>query len=260
MARFLPVPLTALLVLPLFAVTFGEPDGTDHPYVGLVVLSDSAGTPLWRCSGTLISATVFLTAAHCTEPPAAKARVYFDPLVVTQPGGYPLAGGVTGTPHPHPGWTGALTLPNTHDVGVVILDQTVTTAKGYASLATEGALDGLATRRGQQDISFTVVGYGLQGVKPELLQAKERRKGTTKLVDLRSALTDGYNIHLSNNPGHWTGGTCFGDSGGPIFLGTSSTIVGVNSFVLNENCKGAGFAFRTDIAESLDFINSYLPK
>jgi hypothetical protein len=42
------------------AITFGQPDGNRHPNVGALVDGSIA-----YCSGTLISETVFLTAAHC---------------------------------------------------------------------------------------------------------------------------------------------------------------------------------------------------
>lgn len=162
-----------------------------------------------------------------------------------------------GTPIPHPNWNGSLTIPNTHDVGVVFLDTHVT--ERYGQLPTAGILDGLATQRGLQDVTFKIVGYGLQGVKPEVIGLRERYRGWTKLVNLRSTLTDGYNIHLSSNPGHWSGGTCFGDSGGPIFLNDTNIVVAVNSFVLNENCKGAGFGYRVDIADSRSFLDDFVP-
>jgi secreted trypsin-like serine protease len=123
-----------------------------------------------------------------------------------------------------------------------------------------GFLDGLATRRGTQEVEFTVVGYGLQEVKPNLQQDRVRYRGTSQLVNLRSALTDGFNLHSTNSPGKGTGGsgTCFGDSGGPVFYGDSNVIVGITSFGLNANCKGADFAYRTDIANAQDFILGFL--
>lgn len=241
----------------LIAVSYGEPDDGRHPYVGLVVFYDQVGNPMWRCTGSLISKKVLVTAAHCTETPAKTAQVWFDEKVDTQSGGYSYSGGIPGVPYPHPGWTGALTLPNTHDIGVVVLNQEANSSK-YAVLPTEGQLDGLATRRGLKDVSFTVVGYGLQGMKPQYLGERERRMGTARLVNLGSALTDGYNIQLSNNPGHWSGGTCFGDSGGPTLLANTDILVAVTSFGLNANCKGVGFAYRVDIADSLDFVSGYL--
>jgi hypothetical protein len=68
------------------AITNGQPDGTNHPYVGLMVALDKDGVPQWRCSGSLLTPTVFLTAGHCTEPPAAHVEVWFSPgPVVTDP-------------------------------------------------------------------------------------------------------------------------------------------------------------------------------
>ncbi len=86
MMRRIVVPIIALgmlllTALPAAAVTDGQPDGTDHPYVGLAVFYDEDGNPTHRCSGTLISANVFLTAGHCTYQ-TAFAQVWFDPVVV----------------------------------------------------------------------------------------------------------------------------------------------------------------------------------
>ena len=69
--------LAMLLAMgPAAAITNGQPDAGRHPYVGLMVAHDADGVPLWRCSGSLLSPTVFLTAGHCTEPPAAHVEVW----------------------------------------------------------------------------------------------------------------------------------------------------------------------------------------
>jgi secreted trypsin-like serine protease len=60
---------------------------------------------------------------------------------------------------------------------------------------------------------------------------------------------------LSNNAK--TGGTCFGDSGGPNFLGSSNVVAAVTSFGIN-NCTGVGGVFRMDRSWSLDWVNSFL--
>jgi len=239
------------LAMPASAVQYGQPDADGHPYVGVLVALDSDGVGLWSCSGALIAPDVFLTAAHCVESPAAFAVVSFN-------AGPPFGGSwVLGLPVPHPDWSGALTIPNTHDVGVVLLGTEVND-KGFAVIAQEGLLDSLSTQRGKQDISFTVVGYGLQSVKPELSADPMRYVATTRLVNLRSALTDGYNLHLSSNPGHWSGGICFGDSGGPVFYGDTNIVVAVNSFVLNQNCKGSGFGYRVDQDSARDFLEDFV--
>ena len=257
MRRHLLILVAALAVLmlaavPAAAVTDGVPDDGAHPYVGLVVFYDAEGNPLWRCSGTLLSPTVLLTAGHCTDG-AASARVWFDEAV-TLASGYPYTGGITGTPYTHPDFVWSL--PNTSDVGVVVLDKRVRLNE-YAVLADLGTLNALATKRGKQETRFTVVGYGLQEIKPVVLAERTRLQATVRLVNLRSALTDGFNIHHTNAPGTG-GGTCFGDSGGPVFLGDSNVIVGITSFGLNANCVGGGFAYRTDIANAQDFISQFL--
>ena len=255
MRRTLLVCLAALAVLlgsvaPARAVTDGYPDSTNvYDMVGLVVFSDASG-PTGRCTGTLLSPTLFLTAGHCTDG-AVGARVYFGPEIF-RAGGYPFTGGVpalsivTMSAYAEGGF------PNTGDLGLVTL-ATPVRASAYATIAGLGSLDALATERGRQDTTFTVVGYGLQGVKPVEIHDLVRTVGTVRLVNLRSSLTDGFNLHHTNARGTG-GGTCFGDSGGPVFVAGTLTIAAVTSFGLNANCAGAGFAYRVDTAEAQGFI------
>lgn len=256
MRKTLLLVVAALMLLgsnsgAVLAVTDGVVD-TDHPYVGLVVFYDADGTPTHRCSGTLISPTVFLTAGHCTFG-ATSAAVYFGQEITDE--GYPFTGGVTGTPYTMPGFDDFATFPNTSDLGIVVLDEAVDL--GYAAIAPLGTLDGLAIQRGKQETSFTVVGYGLQSVKPTLMADRVRLTAEVQLINLRSSLTDGFNLHHTNAKGTG-GGTCFGDSGGPVFLSGTTTIVGVTSFGLSKNCTGNGFAYRTDTQAAQGFIYSFL--
>ncbi len=127
----------------------------------------------------------------------------------------------------------------------------------YGELPSLGELDALARRRGDKDVTFTTLGYGLQDVEPEVQADLVRYRATIQLINLENAMTDGYNLQHTGAPG--TGGaTCFGDSGGPIFKGTSKVVVAVTSWGPNPTCLGPGFGYRVDIASSLDFVRGFL--
>jgi hypothetical protein len=170
------------------AITDGELDGEDHPYVGLMVAKDADGLPLWRCSGALLDSTHFLTAGHCAEAPAVSASIWFDSDVESgipengypTSGDVPVPGGLNGTVYTHSAYNPAAFF--LHDLGMVVLDQPVEGISEFAALPTLDVLDEMATRRGRQDVSFTAVGYGLQKIiardrpqGPRFLQADRVR-------------------------------------------------------------------------------------
>jgi secreted trypsin-like serine protease len=239
------------------AVTDGELDGEGHPYVGLMVAQDEDGNPLWRCSGTLIAPQLFLTAGHCTEPPAAHVEIWFDADVTDAAlHDYPFTGDVGGTPYTHPDYD-----PNAfylYDLGVVVLDEPVY-MDVYGALPELNQLDQYATRRGQNKVTFTAVGYGLQESFPDAAAWKEnnlriRMVAYPKLNQINGGLVGNYSLLLSNNA--HTGGTCFGDSGGPNFIGDTNVIAGVTSFGLNGNCAGTGGVYRIDREDDLNWLYS----
>ncbi len=241
------------------AISDGTPDGDGHPFVGLMVAQAADGTPLWRCSGTLIAPTIFLTAGHCTESPAAHAEIWFDADVQSGvPGnGYPNHGEAGGAVLTHP-----LYDPDAfylYDLGVVELTDAVDMPE-YGKLPVQDQLDKLAKQRGKQDVTFTAVGYGLQQSFPDAATWKEvaykiRMVARPKLDQINTGFTGTQSLLLSNNA--HTGGTCFGDSGGPDFIGTSSVIGGVTSFGINGNCAGTGGVYRVDRADDLEWLSTF---
>jgi len=270
----------AMAALPAAAITNDWVVDNEHPYVGLVVFYDAEGEFLWRCSGSLISPTKFVTAGHCTDTAegAVSARVWFqqdagahyDPATQVDPvSGYPefCAAGTLGTLCAtstklyNYGFANFAGFPNTHDAGVLILDQPIALPE-YGQLPAPGTLDGLGTARGNKKTVFTASGYGLTlSANPKSavpnISYRSRLMGRSTLVNLNSFQNDGYNVQTQGN-GNDRGGTCSGDSGGPVFLGESSSnlIVAVNSFGLNALCRGTDFGYRLDRKEVLDWINS----
>lgn len=256
---------------PAQAITGRFVDDNQHPFVGLVVFYDAQGEFSGRCSGALLSPSVFLTAGHCVVG-VSSARVYFqqdagvhfDPTTELDPvSGYPescLSQPCT-TAHQFFNLGYPAPLPNSKDLGLIILDEPITLTE-YGVLGEAGFLNDLATQRGQKAIQFTMSGYGFSYSNPRItVSFRERLMAQSQLVNLTNAINGGFNLQTTNNPGIG-GGTCFGDSGGPVFYGpaSSNTIVGVTSFGLSTKvCAGVDFSYRTDRQAVIDWIISHAP-
>lgn len=230
------------------AVTYGEPDGNGHPNTGALLAPQAYSDGTWAsCSGTLISPTVFLTAAHC-DWGIPRLAVTFDSV-------YDAATGKTywGTWHADPQFSGAQ--GDSHDIAVVVFDKAV---KGItpARLPAAGSLSNLSSNQG-----FTSVGYGAQSVTidkgPTFHYADIRYVATS---DTLFAINKAW-LRISMNPALGDGGTCYGDSGGPNFLGAGATetnIVAATTITGDFMCRATNVVYRLDTPSARSFLASYV--
>jgi secreted trypsin-like serine protease len=240
-------------------ITNGETDGAAHPAVILIIM-DVDGSPAFRCSGTLLTPKLVLTAGHCAGEPGefSGMRVFTESDVENGNNNYPFAGPNTIEAkawHSHPQFTEAAFY--LHDVGVIELKSGFNLpASAYGRLPTVNQLDALSP---SASTVFTAVGYGLQLINPVKIQADLiRMNAEPHLIQINTGFTGSSSLLLSNNAS--TGGTCFGDSGGPNYLGSSSVVAGVTSFGINGTCGGTGGVFRLDRQDVIDFVTRYLRK
>ncbi|HYJ70360.1 MAG TPA: trypsin-like serine protease [Nocardioidaceae bacterium] len=283
---------------PASAITHGQPDGGEHPYVGELIFFDADAEDSrfddpgswFSCSATMLSATVIVTAGHCAFGVGEDGEstttgggdgsggndIWFDASENAHFDGFPASADYDrdenhqryldraaflnaspfwhrGTSFPHPEFDPAEFF--VHDAGVVVLDEPFP-MDTYGTIPT---LDYLDQYQGQPRHLFEVVGYGLTKSGPFTAEGGDvRLKGDVKLNSLGGSPPDTF-VLLSNNPGKpHPGGTCFGDSGGPTFDDTNSTlVVAVTSFASSSTCSGIGGAYRLDQPDDLAFLASF---
>ena len=243
----LPVLVVALCaVAPASAIVGGSSDGNAHPYVGLV--RDGTGA----CSGTLVSRTVFVTAAHCFADSAA-VLVSFDPAGFSNPSRTEFSGTFHADPQFCLQCGNGVPRFDTHDVAVVVLAAPVP-ASVVPRLASLPSVD--RSQRLGNRASVSVLGYGIQsftrggGSKPQPASGGTRAIATTPLGNAGTSVSS---MLLQIPP---AGGICSGDSGGPVLSG--DTVLGVNAFFASTYCDGTAYAYRLDTADELAFVRSFL--
>lgn len=275
---------------PVGAITYGQPDNGEHPYVGFMIFFDPTEPAWFSCSGTLLDATTFLTAGHCTfnigndgEHVATSGGndvwVTFDATDVLA--GWPARADypdeqslyvarstwlnnnpdyVKGISYPNPLYDNFAQFPVNHDVGIVKLDEPVNMAT-YGELAPIGTAESLVREaKNKNDALVETVGYGIQAIQPHPMEVESRYKSTSRIVELNGNASKGGNLHTLNNPSPigGTGGSCFGDSGGPVLVNNTNQVIAVVSYGFSGTCHGADYSWRVDTQESYDFILPFL--
>jgi hypothetical protein len=287
--------LAVASLAPASAITYGTPDAGEHPYVGFTIFYDPAEDAWFSCSGTLLDADTFLTAGHCaygigTEGVLAGTSGGTDAWVTVDDtevlAGWPLRsqigtiypdvatlnaarrawlndplnGFVGATAYPHPDYDNFSAFPTNFDVGVMELDTGISLGT-YGALApigtVESLLDGVKNRN---SVVVESVGYGIQAIQPNPLDIESRYKSTSRIVETRGHASTSGNLHTLNNPSAigGVGGTCFGDSGGPLFVNDTNQVISVVSYGFSGTCHGADYSWRVDTTDSYEFIVPFL--
>lgn len=256
---------TLMASTPSLAITFGQPDGNNHPEVGQMVVKLDDGTLIPFCSGTMVSERVFLTAGHCTF----FADVFFGAsgyeLGVTFISDLGLDDGVPdfdesdlimGVGHTHPSYDGKYGSSSKRlDLAVVVLE--ADPGVGAAELPSLNLLETVDLKTAW----FTTVGYGRvrndKTTGPHALTYDGLRRYA---VQQATNLSDGW-LKLSMNPATGNGGTCNGDSGGPHFLGAGAAETDIVVSVTSHGetwCRATDWTSRVDTPEALSFITGFI--
>jgi len=238
------------------AITYGEYDGNGHPNVGAMIIQrPSDGQFRLICSGSLISPTVFLTASHCTA--FAESLGLTDAYVTFDPTFDSKSNLLHGTMHTNPAYNQSQGDPD--DIAVITLDKQVDLAP--VELPKAGLLDQKKSAGTLNGTRFTSVGYGVQ-------QPNNGPGGHTFPFTSQRWVSSGeFNsltkawLRISQNASTGDGGTCFGDSGGPQFLGsgTTETPTQVSITITGDSvCKATNVDYRLDTPQARAFLGGFV--
>lgn len=257
--------MTLLATSAAHAIAYGEPDEQGHPNTGAFVVEIN-GVKRSICSGALISPTVYLTAAHCTraveQRGITKVFVTFDSAFDRINGGF-----ISGRMHTHPGYTGGSGsggMAQPYDIAVITLDvpaDHVYRSISPAPLPPAGFFDQLAAKNGLNGQLFTAVGYGVREAQigsgdPDFPPTGQRSFAVSSFNALNNAW-----LRLQQNTHTGDGGTCYGDSGGPNFIGAGTTetpVIGGITVTGDTMCWATNVIYRLDTPEARAFLGQFV--
>ena len=272
-ALLISLTVGAMTAAPAAAVTGGEPDGNQHPNVGLILFYSPDGR--FRCCATLVSPTVLAHGGPLHRPTRSGKTAGGLPFGRGGEGTDRLPGGQARHHRLHAGRDRGRGLPVRHRVrppGLLRLHRPGQLERRRrhrprpprdqhrAGQARAPGLPGrLRPAHAQQDalhLGRLWHGGAEARVRPTEADCGDlpvdpavRRQPGQKLTDQVLQL----NGNINDTRG--TGGTCFGDSGGPTFL--NGYVVTVTSYSYTNNCRYLGGYQRVDIEVVQDWLATF---
>ena len=236
----------------------GQPTGNLYPNVGALLFdyyrNGISGDDEW-CTGSLITPTIFLTAAHCVvssyTPPGSQFYVSFSPDLFVGSFTYIAATGYVFDPeYGHD-------VANLHDLALVFLPRNSTRGITPLHLPPAGYLDGLKAQGTINSLNFVNVGYGTSATRtgpPDFPFDGKRSYSQSEFMSLRPTWLG----LLMNTSATGLGGDCYGDSGGPKFIEGNSTMIVATVTTGDYPCRATTWDWRLDTPEARGFLGQYV--
>lgn len=238
----------------------GQPTGSAYPNVGALLIDyDKNGVINGDdelCSGSLISPTIFLTAAHCVAPDpitpvGTQFYVSFSPDLYAKSFSYITATGYVWDPQY--GHSEA----SLHDLAVVFLPKNSARGITPLQLPPAGYLDQLKASGVINSLLFVNVGYGTSATltgKPGFPYDGKRSFSRAEFMGLQPTWLG----LLINSNATGLGGDCYGDSGGPKFIDGNTRMIVATVTTGDYNCRATTWDWRLDTPEARGFLKNYL--
>lgn len=270
------VALAAVTASPASAInTYNAVPAPERTEVGALMATwdhdDDPTTPDrvdWVCSGTMVDADTFLTAAHRVNDWPSNVRFYVSLLQDVQsaldaatgtPAQKAAAVGVPGVAHDDPAYPG--NSADAHDIAVIELPAEQVAARWSftpATLPTAGRLDAMSPKA-LDATEYTVVGYGTEEAQNGPGGQTHPGGGARMKASLGFNARNNTWLRLSMIEAQGNGGACYGDSGGPNFATLDGKRVLVATTITGDApCYATNVVYRLDTPSARTFLAPFV--